>query len=129
MHDVLRAQAVILRSLADELDAVADAMVRQSQEAIPTLRKNTEPPIIEDFEPDPDEGLYSPSDMGIAFADGHVDTIYHCEGERINTDAVIEAARRTAATGKMVLIDFGVKHKAFNVVLTPDDFHKEVAKP
>lgn len=121
MHEILREQASILRSLADELCSVADAMERESQQTIPAFRDspptatwpaNVQPPVNQaEYTPLPslpDDDM-SPTGLTIAVPDGKVDETYTFDGasDRINWHAALQHARTSAAAGKVVKLDRG----------------------
>lgn len=122
LEDILRDQAVVLRSLADELDAVADAIVRDRYQTVPTSTSlSTYEPQHRPIEDD------SPSDLSVAIPDGRVSSVYNmCPSpeSRINTEVSLQMARHEARQGKIVALDFGPKGR---IHLTPETWDRKVS--
>lgn len=130
MEEILRDQAVVLRSLADELDSVADAMTREKQQTIPQVK----PPVMDSglvtYQPQPQAALpiedTSASDLSVAVPDGRVDVTYNCNpgpDSRINVAASVHMARRDAKEGRVVKLDFGPRGVYF---LTKENWNAEL---
>jgi hypothetical protein len=118
MHRVLREHAMILRSQADELDAMADVLAREADapgnmQTLYTPVYQSGPPII-----DPDD---LPGDMTIAEPDGRVDATYLLhDTTRVNEEATLRAAKHEALQGKIVFLDYGDPKK--NQIWTKETF-------
>jgi hypothetical protein len=111
MHDILREHAMILRSLADESDAVADALERQAHDTVPTVYQ---PP-----EPDPDR---SASDLVVAVPDGHVDVTYHLS-TRTHFEQTMAMAIHDARQGRRVLLNY-VDDPSKNLIMTGENWER-----
>jgi len=129
MEEILRDQAVVLRSLADELESVADALERDKQQTIPQVRPT---PIMDSglvtYQPQPALPIEdtTPSDLSVAVPDGRVDVTYNCNPgpeSRINVAASVHMARRDAMDGKVVKLDFGPRGTYF---LTKENWNAEL---
>jgi hypothetical protein len=117
MHRVLREHAMILRSQADELDAIADVIERDAnvtaamQGYTPVYQAG--PPVI-----DPDD---LPGEMTVAAPDGYVDARYILHDlVKVNEEATLRMAKHDALQGKVVLLDYGSPEK--NQIWTKETF-------
>lgn len=124
LQDILRDQAVVLRSMADELDSVADVMQRQATlpaQPIDNKFASYEPIHVRIDEED------LPGDMTIAVPDGRIDVTYNMDtssSSRINFEASLVRARHEARQGKVVKLDFGVGNEP--IFLTKENWDQRV---
>lgn len=96
LDNILHDQATVLRSLADELESVADALQRErnAQIVMPAPEPATSTSPVSEEQTSPPQ----------------VNVIYNCDLEpdsRINLSATIHMARRDAKSGKLVKLDYG----------------------
>lgn len=119
MHRVLREHAIILRSQADELDAVADVLEREK--GLTDQMQGYEPrvdvvPVIDLDEPDT-----GPDAIRAAVLDGRVDVTYRLHNlHHVNEEASLRMAKHDALQGKIVLLDYGDEDR--NQIWTKETF-------
>lgn len=108
---------MILRSQADELDAIADVIERDTSSVDMMTTYTAAPPIL-----DPDD-IPGPDSMTVAEPDGRVDVTYNCNPgpeSRINIEATLRMAQHDAMQGKIVMLDYGDPAK--NQIWTKETF-------
>lgn len=121
MHRVLREHAIILRSQADELDAVADVLERNTSTSAADMLQGYAPrndavPVI-----DPDEPDTGPDAIRAAVLDGRVDVTYNLTSlHHVNEEASLQMAKHDALRGKIVLLDYGDEDR--NQIWTKETF-------